>query len=132
MATSKLLLDDYPILVLPQLAVKIGLDEAIILQQVHTQINMNGLRIPQIDKHRVHFQKNGGEGRPQNKWWIVRGDEDLCREYPWWHIGIIKQGFDRLVRMGVLIHSPNVIPGLEWYTIDYENLAKLIEPEGAS
>ena len=32
---SNLLIDDYPILVLPKLATEIGLNEAIILQQIH-------------------------------------------------------------------------------------------------
>lgn len=32
---SNLLIDDYPILVLPKLATEIGLNEAIVLQQMH-------------------------------------------------------------------------------------------------
>ena len=32
---SNLLIDDYPILVLPKLANEIGLNEAIVLQQMH-------------------------------------------------------------------------------------------------
>lgn len=36
---SKLLIDDYPIQVLPKLAKVIGLNEAIILQQLHYWLN---------------------------------------------------------------------------------------------
>ena len=32
---TKLLLDEYPLLVLPKLAEKIGLNESIVLQQIH-------------------------------------------------------------------------------------------------
>ena len=32
---NNLLIDDYPILVLPKLATEIGLNEAIVLQQIH-------------------------------------------------------------------------------------------------
>ena len=39
--SSKLLIDDYPLQVLPKLAVAIGLNEAIFLQQVHYWLQKN-------------------------------------------------------------------------------------------
>ncbi|HDE3362621.1 TPA: DnaD domain protein, partial [Staphylococcus aureus] len=36
---NKLLIDDYPIQVLPKLAELIGLNEAIVLQQIHYWLN---------------------------------------------------------------------------------------------
>ena len=38
---SKLLLDENPLMIMPQLAVKIGLNESIVLQQIHYWLEIN-------------------------------------------------------------------------------------------
>ena len=53
--SSKLLIDEPPLQVLPSLALKIGLNEAIILQQVHYWLN------PKLNPLRVVFPATCGE-----------------------------------------------------------------------
>lgn len=103
---SKLLINEPPILLLPLLAEKIGLNEAIVLQQVHYWL--------QSSSH-VH------EGRK----WIYNTYEDWQRQFPFWSEKTIKRTFLSLEKNG-LVSSKNWNhlnwDKTKWYTINYAQL----------
>jgi DnaD/phage-associated family protein len=109
---SKLLLDEKPILVLPSLAEKIGLNEAIILQQLNYWI--------QISKHEH-------EGRK----WVYNTYEDWQMQFPFWSISTIRRAISKLEKEGLLIagnFNRSHIDKTKWYSIDFEVLEGLNSP----
>lgn len=103
---SKLLLDEYPLMVLPQLAVKIGLNEAIILQQVNYWLL-------QCSK-----EKDG-------RLWIYNTYEDWQKQFPFFSLSTIRRTIAKLEKMGLLItgnYNKLKIDQTKWYTIDFDVL----------
>lgn len=104
---SKLLLDEYPLLVLPQLATRVGLNEAIVLQQVH------------------YWLQNPKMGRwADDKHWIKNSlREWKADNFPFFSIDTIKRAFASLRKSGVILvrsdlnstHTDRTF----WYSIDY-------------
>ena len=106
---SKLLIDEPPLQVLPTLAKVIGLNEAIILQQVHYWLNENGKTY-------------------EGKKWIYNTYADWRKQFPFWSESTIKRTIKRLEEQGLLI-SGNFnrmkLDRTKWYTINYEKLAEI-------
>jgi hypothetical protein len=105
-ASSRLLLHEEPLQVLPGLAVALGLNEAIILQQLHYWL-----------RKKAH-QRNGRE-------WHYNTYEDWKKQFPFWSVSTIKRAIIHLQETGVVIagnfnHSP--IDKTKWYAIDYKKL----------
>jgi hypothetical protein len=126
--SSKLLIDEYPLQVLPGLATKIGLNEAIFLQQLHYWLT------PTIN-YRPHYKEWEGKTRP----WIYNTYEKKTLEdgrvtgwqanFPFWSTRTIMRIVDGLQKQGLLIvtdkfntHATN---RTQWYTIDYDKLKTL-------
>ena len=116
MTISKLLLDEKPLLVLPQLAVKIGLNEAITLQQLHFHI-VNAKKKSHID----HFH--------EDRWWVYNSYEEWREnDFPFWSVSTIKRIFLKLETLGLALSnqlSKNKSDRKKWYSIDYEKLANI-------
>lgn len=111
---SKLLMDEPPLVVQPSLAVLFGLNEAIILQQVHYWITRSS--------------KTDEEGRT----WAYNSIVAWTKQFPFWSASTIKRGIAALEKRGVLLSKCGNRASFDktkWYTIDYECLA-LIEQEG--
>lgn len=108
---SKLIINEHPLLVLPSLAVIIGLNEAIILQQVHywldTRINNNIIN-----------------GMP----WVYNTYSQWAKQFPFWSEVTIRRTIKSLEDKKLLI-SDNFNKGAfsnqKWYTINYEELENL-------
>jgi len=108
---SKLLLDEQPLVLLPELAALIGLNEAIILQQINYWLNKKGV----------------GRYHDGQKW--VRNTYDEWQEnFPFWSKRTIQRILDNLREAG-LIQVANLnktaYDRTNWYTIDYDHLDKL-------
>lgn len=108
---SKLLISESPLQVLPTLALKIGLNEAIMLQQVHywTSNPMN---------------KNIKNGRV----WVYKSYSEWKREFPFWSLRTIQRTILSLEERKVLItdtFNRLITDRTKWYTIDYEVLDSL-------
>ena len=110
-ATPRLLIDEQPLQVLRSLAVAVGLNEAIILQQLHYEMR--------LERHMV-------EGVS----WVYHTYEQWQKQdFPFWSTDTIKRAIHRLEKLGLLDstmrfnHSP--IDKRKWYTINYEKLAEL-------
>lgn len=81
------LIEDYPLLVLPKLACAIGLEQAIVIQQLHW-----------LFKRTENGKVIGGER------WIFNTSEQWREKYfPFWSIATIKRIFQNLERMGLII-----------------------------
>lgn len=106
---SKLLIDDYPIQVLPKLAKEIGLNEAIILQQIHYWVNNS--------KHK----KNG-------RYWIYNSYKEWESQFPFWSNVTIRRTISSLEKQKLLItgnFNKAHFDKTKWYTIDYKVLQSM-------
>ncbi len=119
---SPLLIPEPPLQVLPSLAEKIGLNEAIALQQVHywlRNFQKSESKVP--PEKRRHFKRN--------RWWVYNTYAEWQEtNFPFWSETTIKRTFLSLERQGLLIAdqlSADRHDRTKWYTIDYEELNRL-------
>jgi len=104
---SRLLIDDYPIQVLPKLAKEVGLNEAIFLQQLHYWLN----------------GKNAKEEAGRR--WIYNTYEDWQKQFPFWSVITIKRTVSSLSKQKLIIKDNFNKAGFDktiWYSIDYTTL----------
>lgn len=117
---TRLLLDEYPLIVLPRLACAIGLNEAMILQQLHYWLGKSN-----------HEHK----GRR----WVYNTYEQWQEQFPFWSIPTIRRAISslskpytpksatdgRVGRGALLLIDRFNVAGFDktnWYTIDYDTL----------
>jgi hypothetical protein len=109
---NNLLIADRPLLVLPRLVAFVGLNEAIVLQQVRYWLS-DDLR-PQVR-----------DGRR----WVYNSYEDWQeRNFPFWSVATVKRAFASLERQGLLISANYNKSGRDhtkWYTVDFDRLLEL-------
>ena len=105
--SSKLLIEESPLLVQPSLAVVVGLNEAMFLQQVHYWLN-------------PRFNKNHIEGRL----WVHNTYEQWQKQFPFWGEKTIRRAISNLEKKGVLESrvTINNFKKTKFYTINYETL----------
>lgn len=109
---SKLLLDESPILVLPSLATKIGLNESIFLQQLH------------------YWLKDSNNIRDNHKW-VYNTYEDWSEQFPFWSVSTIRRIITKLENLNLLIigkYNRLKIDKTKWYRINYETLQDMSSP----
>jgi len=114
-AGHKLLLDEYPLIVLPGLASVIGLNESIILQQIHYWI-----------RHNEAARRNLREGYI----WTYNRYADWQAQFPFWGRSTIIRAVKELERRNILIagkFNKLSIDNTKWYRIDYDVLKTVIE-----
>ena len=106
---GSLLLNEQPLVVLPELACKIGLNEAIVLQQLNYWINKS---------------TNTYDG----KRWVYNTYNDWQKQFPWWSISTIKRSLQRLKKLDLIITANyNQLPQdrTVWYSINYDKINEL-------
>jgi hypothetical protein len=107
---SNLLLGSHPLIIIPELAVKIGLNETIIIQQVHYWNEIN---------------KKSGNNFKDEYYWTYNSYEDWHKQFPFWHINTIKKTIINLEKARLIISSNYntlKIDRTKWYRIDYDML----------
>lgn len=107
---NKLLIDDYPIQVLPKLAEEIGLNEAIFLQQLHYWLN--GKSSKYID----------------GKKWIYNTFEDWQEQFPFWSVSTVKRTVNSLSKRNLILKGNYNRAGFDktvWYSINYEEVKRV-------
>ena len=107
-----LLVTDRPLLVLPKLARVIGLNEAIVLQQLHFRL-----------QHRARIY--------EGKSWVFYTYEEWQRDFSFWSVRTIQRIFLRLEERGLVISCASnrmKIDRTKWYRVDYEQLVALEVP----
>ena len=111
---NNFLLNSTPLIVLPELACAVGLNEAIVLQQVHYWIEHN---------------RRKGQNFYDGRYWVYNSFEKWQEEFPFWCLRTVKATFSKLENKGLLLSgcfNKLQVDRTKWYTIDYENLEKLI------
>jgi hypothetical protein len=114
--SNRLLLDEPPLVILPKFASLVGLNEAVILQQVHYWIQING---------KEH------DGRL----WTYNSIEEWRKQFPFWSTNTITRMFKKLRKKtkdrGPLLLTANYnklpMDKTLWYSIDYEELEGYIK-----
>src|SRR5690625_4445559 len=109
---NNLLVDEYPLIVLPTLAKKIGLNEAIILQQIHFWLGK---------------KRNLKDG----KYWIYNTYDEWVAQFPFWSKSTIRRAITSLEKQSLLIvgnYNKAGFDNTKWYTIDYEQLESVNRP----
>lgn len=104
-----LLINEPPLQVLPSLAVKIGLNEAIVLQQLHYWLIRS---------------RNVKEGYK----WVYNSYADWNKQFPFWGKNTLIRAFKSLEKQGILISSnfnKANFDKTKWYRIDYQKLEGL-------
>lgn len=111
---SKLLIDEPTMSIIPSLAKAIGLNEAIVLQQLHYWIKNGNVK---------------GEQRDGSKW-VYNTYIEWQKNFPFWNIRTIQRIFARLGDLG-LVKSAQFRTGMydhtKFYTIDYMKLNEYAE-----
>lgn len=109
---NKLLIDDYPIQVLPKLAELIGLNEAIVLQQIHYWLNNS--------KHKY-----------DGKTWIFNSYPEWQKQFPFWSLITIKRTIYSLEKQNLLLignYNKAKFDKTKWYAINYQTIEGMIRP----
>lgn len=105
----ELLINEPPLQVIPTLAHRIGLNEAIVLQQIHYWLN------PKLNKN--YFQ---------NRFWVWNTYEQWQEQFPFWGITTIRRIIFNLEELGILeTFTSGDFKRLKHYTINYEKLNDL-------
>jgi hypothetical protein len=126
MMNNRLLISEPPLQVLPSLAVKVGLNQAIFLQQLHYWLQKSN-------------HKHAG------KRWVYNTYEGWREQFPFWKsLTTLKSIVKKLVDAGLVIttdkYNQKPTDRTLWYTIDYKKLNELawidvspddLEPEKA-
>ena len=99
---NKLLLNESPLIILPSLASKIGLNEAIFVQQLHYW----------IQKSSTYFD---------NKKWVYKTTKEWENEFPFWSNSTIKRAINSLKKSRILMIK-KVHPHV-FYSINEANIS---------
>jgi predicted transcriptional regulator len=110
---SKLLIDDYPLVFLPTLAVKYGLNDAIVIQQIHYWSQKNKL------------SEDGFT-------WVYNTIPEWQKQFPFWSEKTIFNILKRLKEAGVLFaekKDKNPLNHTLYYRLDYEKFENAISQD---
>jgi len=114
MRKKNLLIDEYPLLVLPSLATSIGLNEAIVLQQLHYWLE-NPKGGVELDGYR----------------WVYNTYEEWQRDnFPFWSVRTVIRTFANLEEMELVISKQLAsYDRKKYYRVHYDNLASWNETD---
>lgn len=104
------LIDEYPLILLPSLAKAIGLNQAVMLQQVH------------------YWMRHSSQERDGFKW-VYKTYPEWQQEFPFWSIGTI-QRIARDLEVATLLVATNKynrikVDKTKWYRPNYDSIARL-------
>ncbi len=121
-AESRLLYDERPLVVIPELAKLLakqkgfdGLQEALVLQQIHYWAIMN--------QRAKRNEKNG-------YYWTYNTFKDWNEQFPFWSLATIKRIFARLEKSGFLVSgrfNKSNINRTKWYRVDHDVLSRMVQ-----
>ena len=108
--TSRLLIDESPLQFQPSLAVAIGLNEAIVLQQL---------------QWRLGYSQNEHDGHL----WVYDSYPAWQKEFfPFWSVATVTRTFLKLEELGVIVSgqlNKENWDQRKWYRLDYDRLEEL-------
>lgn len=125
---SKALLSQDSILILqPILARAIGLNEAIVTQQVHYYVE----GIEESHKRAGERSNLAEQFFFEGRWWTYGSYKHWQDKFPWWSVKTVQRIFDSAVEQGALLSQPQYAEnGAQlgnWYTPDYDRINDLVD-----
>lgn len=112
---GKLLIDEYPLIILPSLAREVGLEEAVILQQ-------------------IHFWLESGQGADaEGARWIYNSYTQWQGQFPFWSVQKVERIIRSLEAQGWLISgsfNKLAMDKTKWYRPNYEKLGQPFPASG--
>jgi DNA replication protein DnaD len=118
MNSSKMISSESPMIVLPLLAVEIGLNEAIMVQQINYWISIYEGNSEKYKK--THFHNN--------KFWIYNTYEDWAKQFPFWSISTIRRTLSNLEKLELIeTGNFNKFKGdkTKWYSVNHRKIEEL-------
>ena len=112
---STLLINDNPLIILPSLAIKIGLKEAVVLQQIHFWIN------GKKKKNDIKYYKEG-------KFWTYNSYSQWQDQFRFWSEKSIQRAITKLEDLNLVISGNfnyKTFDRTKWYTVDYKVLKEI-------
>lgn len=107
--TSQLLINEPPIQVLPTLAREIGLNEAIVLQQLHYWVNL------QFSRHLF-----------DDRYWVRYSPKQWEQQFSFWDKKTLHRALNNLGRLEVVTSfEADGSKAATYYTIDYRTLGQV-------
>ena len=106
---NRLLINENPLLILPSLAKEIGLNEAIVLQQLHFWLSK--------EKHSI-----------DGSYWVYNTYKEWKKQFPFWSKSTIIRTFNKLEKANLIKtanHNKMKVDQTKWYTINYEKLDEI-------
>jgi DnaD/phage-associated family protein len=106
---TRLLLDEEPLVILPSLAASVGLNESIVLQQLHYWLERSN--------HVYEGHK-----------WVYNTYEEWQEQFPFWSESTIRRIITKLEKQELIItgnFNRSKIDKTKWYRINYEKFAQL-------
>lgn len=116
---SRLLLNEKPLLVMPKLAAHIGLNETIVLQQLHYWI-----------QEKFHNPVKYKDSYKDDYIWVYNTYEDWMEQFPFWSTMTIRRILLSLEKKQLILtgnYNKLKTDRTKWYTIEYYNLGQLEE-----
>ena len=120
--TSHLLFDEAPLLIRPELACRIGLNEAIVLQQIHYWLENKRKSVKEKDLDKEKTYING-------RFWTYDSYAEWQKQFPFWSVRTVERIFTNLENKGILISgtfNERKTDRTKWYTIDYDALDRYV------
>lgn len=119
MHKSKLLYKKRPLTINPDLAIAVGLNEAIVLQQVQYWC-----------EHNEENDRNFRDGH----FWVYNSFPEWQKQFPWWCEKTVKTIFSRLEKRNLLItanYNRLSMDRTKWYRVNHDALdALIVSPSG--
>ncbi len=121
---GNLLLDESPLVIQQGLAKKLGLNKAIVVQQLHYLLKQR----KEEDRDRYFHQ---------GKWWVYNTYADWKESFfDFWSVRTVRRIFNALEDEGIFISSSlfnqKSYDKTKWYTIDYQHLDQILKATGQS
>lgn len=119
MYKSKLLYKRRPLTINPDLAIAVGLNEAIVLQQVQYWCEHN---------------EEAGRNFHDGHFWVYNSYPEWQKQFPWWCEKTVKTTFSKLEKRNLLItanYNRKSMDRTKWYRVNHEALDELADsPSG--
>ena len=106
---TKYLIDDQPLIVLPKLAQRVGLNESLFLQQLHYWL---------LQKRNIR----------DGYYWAFNSYPEWLKQFPFWSESTLKRTVNSLEKSGLVItgnYNSMKIDKTKWYRIDYKVLKEI-------
>lgn len=104
-------MDDRPLVISPKLAKEVGLNESIILQQLHYWlVKSNNVR--------------------DDYYWVYNTYKEWAKQFPFWSESTVKRILRKLEKEGYIVvsnYNKSPMDKTKWYRIDYDKLGKVEE-----